>query len=160
MAINLDKAGELFRQSLQKPIPLHTAPTRIINHIDQLSEQGRVKVVNPALCHCSQVPFQDWDAWHTKNHDPEKIRFFIHSVNGRCVPIEASPQETVGELKEKIHASEEVPRHLIRLRTLRGKDLEKDKLTLEQCGYTHEVAKGDPNEVTLRMICRESVLWR
>ena len=161
MAINLDKAQELFRQSMERPIPLNTAPTTVVDHVDQINYNKPTPVpVNPSLCHLGKVPFVDWTQWHAEHHDSDKIRFYVRTVMGRCVPFELAPSETVGALKLRVHESEKIPLHLVRLRTREGKELEKDQLTLEQCGFTFEVAKGDPNNVTLRMLCRESVPWR
>lgn len=50
--------------------------------------------------------------------------------------------------------------HVILLRTMHGVDLEKDDGTLASYGFSLDMARGDPNLVTLRMIPRESVLWR
>ncbi len=165
MAINLDKASQLYAQSMELPIPLNTAATNVIDHVDQLKiskvQQISTKQPNPSLVHLTKVPFENWQAWREKNHDDRKIRFFIRSVMGRCVPIECEPWKTVGDLKQLIFEAEDIPKHLIRLRTKEGLDLEKDNHVLDKdCGFTFEKAKGDPNNVTLRCICRESVMWR
>ncbi|CAD7952830.1 unnamed protein product [Amoebophrya sp. A25] len=159
MAINLDKAIGIFNESMRKPIPVNTCPTTVTEHVSQWPAPGK-RPPNPAVAHVGRVPLTNWQQWTAAHHDSEKIRFYIKTVNGRCVPVEMRPTNTVLALKQQIKEQEGIPLHMIRLRTMTGLELEKENVTLESLGFTLEAAIGDPNAVTLRMQARDSVLWR